>query len=371
MSVGFSRWHIGDENDIPYPVTYLDKILIFLQTRNIKVNSLKHIDPLAFEGLPELRHIYTVLHGLQQAPDLSALRGTLKSFRLSYCIRACESINRKPLENLKSLIVDKSNLRVVPRDVRQVAPSLEFLVLSSNMISNLSNIYNIPFPKLRTVLLNFNIISHLSHEFLQLPVLQIFIIKHKKLTHLADISSCVWGVGHIKSGSIAALDVASNPWHYNGSMEWMKTSICYRCSEGGIYYKRLMLAIELDQLFCYSPAEWQGMAVVPVDDLDVNEIETCGEFYNDLHTSTITMPHIVQSLSRYTISRRYLNTLRARRNRHHFVDGVQMHFFKWLLKFHISLFTKITWRYSRIVWDNDLALTSRQAIIWNNDGHFT
>ena len=251
--------------------------LFFLQTINIIVNSLKHIDPLAFEGLPKLRRVHISSHSLHQAPDLSAIGGTLESFSLKYCRGTCGNINLKPFVHLKSLIMEKSSLRVVPSDLRYVASSLELLVLPNNQISTLSNMYDIPFPKLRMILLNFNNISHLSHAFLQLPVLQIFAIKHNKLTHLADMSSCFWGGGHDKSVVFVELDVASNPWHCNGSMEWIKTSICHRQREREIYYKRLVLAIALDHLFCYSPTEFRGLALVHVDDLDVNGIETCGE----------------------------------------------------------------------------------------------
>ena len=220
-------WNPGDENNILYPLTYINKFL-FLQTINIMVNSLKHIDPLAFEGLPILRRVHISLHNLHQVPDFSAIRGTLESFSLSYCRGTCGNIDLKPPVDLKSLIIEKSSLRVVPRDLWHVASSLKFLVLSNNQISTLSNMYDIAFHKLGIVLLNFNNISHLSHAFLQLPVLQIFAIKHNKLTRLADISSCFWDGGHNKSVAFLELDVGSNPWHCNGSIEWIKTSICHR-----------------------------------------------------------------------------------------------------------------------------------------------
>ena len=242
---------------------------------NIKINSLKHIDPLAFEGLSKLRRVRILLHCLHQAPDLSAIGGTLESFSLSYCRSTCGNINLKPLVHSKSLIMEQSSLRVIPMDDGHVALSLKLLVLSNNQISNLSNMYDIPFPKLGIVILNFNNISHLSHAFLQLPVLQIIAIKHNKLTHLADMSSCVWGMGHIKRWLFAAIDVASNPWHCNESMEWIKTSICHR--EREIYHKRLVLAIALDHVFWYSPAELKGLALVSVDDLDVKGMGKCGE----------------------------------------------------------------------------------------------
>ena len=342
-------WNPGDENNIPYPVTYIDN---FFQEIIIRLNSLKHIDPLAFEGLPKLRHIYILLHSLHQAPDLNAIGGTLESFRLSNCRCACENINLNSLINLKSLVVDKSNLRVVPRDVKLIALSLESLVLSKNMISNLSNMYNIPFPKLRIVILNFNNISHLNHGFLQFPVLQIFAIKHNKLSHLADMSSCVWGVGHDESVSFVALDVASNPWHCNGSMEWIKTSICHRRIGGILYYKRLILAIALDHLFCYSPAELQGVAVVPVDDLDVNGMETCGEFYNDLHTDTIT------------IYRRYFNALRPKRNRRQFVEDIFKRIF---LNESVFIWIKIPFKFIHKVQINGIP-TLFQVMTWRRSG---
>ena len=145
-------WNPGDENNILYPLTYIDNF--FLQTINIIINSLKHVDPLTFEGLPILRRVHISSHSLHQAPDLSAIGGTLESFSLNYCRGTCGNINLKPLVHLKSLIMEKSSLRVVPSDLRHVASSLKSLVLSNNQISTLSNMYDIPFPKLGMILLN-------------------------------------------------------------------------------------------------------------------------------------------------------------------------------------------------------------------------
>ena len=56
-------------------------------------------------------------------------------------------------------------------------------------------------------------------------------------------------------------------------------------------------------------------------------------------------------------------TMRPRKN------WMQMYEFR--LIFHWSLFLRENWQYSIIGWDNSLASTRRQAIIWTNDDKFT
>ena len=62
-----------------------------------------------------------------------------------------------------------------------------------------------------------------------------------------------------------------------------------------------MLAIALENLYCHSPREVQGRTV-PVDELNVDEMEDCGEYHNTLK---LYMPIFVQDEIfkwRYTMS---------------------------------------------------------------------
>ena len=180
--------------------------------------------------------------------------------------------------------MENAGLTVIPKQTSYVATSLVQLFLANNAISTLNNMYGIPFPNLKSVYLSFNNISCLNHGLLRLPALQTFRIIYNKLTHLADMRFCVWGMA-IEGATSSLFQADNNTWHCDGSMEWLQKSMCQTWGE--ISYKRMKLEIPLGGLFCHSPTELQGEPVVPVDKLDYEEMELCGEFYNDWHDDII------------------------------------------------------------------------------------
>ena len=245
----------------------------------ISVSSLKYIDPTAFDGLPRLRTLDIRSHSLQKTPDLSSVGRTLKRFHLSNFGGAYENINLKSVVSMRGFVMEEAGLIHIPEDIRCVAGSLRILDLRKNMISTLKIMNDITFPSLREIWLQFNNIFHLSPKHLRLPTLQSFSIKNNKITELPDLSACIWGM---KSEDVtyATFYSANNPFHCNGSMMWLGKSVCRSGRE--IYFRRLMLAIASENLYCHSPSEVQGRTVLPVDELNVNEIEGCGEYHNIL-----------------------------------------------------------------------------------------
>ena len=150
--------------------------------------------------------------------------------------------------------MENAGLTVIPKQISYVATSLIQLSLANNMISTLSNMYGIPFPNLKSVYLSFNNISHLNHALLRLPALQTFRIKYNKLTHLADMSFCVWGMA-IEGATSSLFQADNNTWHCDGSMEWLQKSMCQ--TWGQLSYRHMKLEIPLGGLFCHSPTELQ------------------------------------------------------------------------------------------------------------------
>ena len=245
----------------------------------IKISSLKYIDPGAFEGLPRLQEIRITAHSLENTPDISSSVGhSLIYFQLCCFSGAYDDIQIKPLVVLETLVLRKVGLTMVPEDIKHVAASLRILDLSRNNISSLTTMYNILFLKLASVSLASNDISYLSPELLQLPSLTRLSLSSNKLTHLANMNASIWGLEN-QGKPYVLFYVNHNPWHCNGSMMWLRDSICFRASWDLLFYRSMKVEIRLKHLFCHSPPNARGRALVTVDAGDLCEIETCGEYY--------------------------------------------------------------------------------------------
>ena len=217
-------------------------------------------------------HIHS--HSLQKAPELNTVGHTLSCFTLSNFEGAYEDIHLAPFVVLKLLIMENAGLTVVPKDIRSVAPTLRELDLSRNKLSTLDNMYNIPFTHLRSVDLNVNDISSLNPALLRFPDLEKFSIKHNKLTGLPALNFCNWGM---TSQVVTYFILGKNPWHCNGSMTLLRKWLCD--SWGELHYRRLMLVIVLDNVYCHSPTEVRGEAVVNIEKLNSHNINTCGKLF--------------------------------------------------------------------------------------------
>ena len=239
---------------------------------NIFTSSLQRLHPRAFEGLPRLGALHIHSHSLQKAPELNPVGHTLTFFTLNNFEGTYEDIHLAPFVVLTSLTMENSGLTAVPKVVRCVAPTLRELDLSRNKLSTLDNMYDIPFPHLRSVDMDFNNISYLKPVLLRFPELEMFSIKHNKLTDLPDLSFCIWGM---TSHAATYFILDKNPWHCNGSMTRLRKWLCG--SWGEIYYRRLMLMIVLDNAYCQSPTELRGEAVVNIEKLNSHNINKCGK----------------------------------------------------------------------------------------------
>ena len=193
-----------------------------------------------------------------------------------------QSINLKSLIKLEILTVWNSNLNEVPKSIRHVSSTIRELDLANNIIKTLENMENIEFRKLAVIYLMRNRIFHLAPMSLQLPSLSYIELSQNHLTHLGDMSMCQWGLDNERS-RFATISLKHNPWHCNGSMRWLQSSLCYDAALMSAFYIRQPrgLTIDVSRLMCNSPAEFRGKPLIRLNESEVNKLEICskGEFY--------------------------------------------------------------------------------------------
>ena len=191
-------------------------------------------------------------------------------------------IDLKPLILLEQFTVKESGLSEVPKGIRHVSSTINTLDLSKNCIKTLENMENIVFRKLARIYLMENRIYHLNHMSLHLPALLYFALYENHLTHLDDMSTCQWGLANEGSGFVT-VELYFNPWHCNGSMHWLQSSLCKSSKHMSVYYIRPPqgLIIGISRLICDSPMGFQGQTLVALDELNLNKLEVCskGEYY--------------------------------------------------------------------------------------------
>ena len=92
-------------------------------------------------------------------------------------------------------------------------------------------------------------------------------------------------------------------------------------------------------------------------------------YFNGQYLPTFCLKTVAwHSLSITTFWISFLNTLRTRQNGCHFSDDIFLNKSdEFRLRFHWSLFLRVTQQYSSFVSDDGLALAWRQAIVWTND----
>ena len=249
-----------------------------MQKLFIKITSVKYIDPGALCGLVSLDELYMCGSNLRKMPDLSSVGHSLKKLMLNEFRNEDEGTHNgnylEYLVVLETLRLTRSGLTGVPKDIRHVAASLRLLFLMHNNISALNNMYNVIFHNLEHLDLAYNSIYHLHPDLLRFPILSRLNLRFNKLTQLPDLSFSMWGIESQEPG-YRLLNVEYNPLHYNGSMDWLRSSLC-RVGER-IFHWGQGLMIDVEYLSCHSPRDVQRTAALPVDKLVFQTMKTCGK----------------------------------------------------------------------------------------------
>ena len=261
-------------------VNWCEQGRYFFQSITIFDNPIEYVDPLAFDGILELKSL-NFQRALRYVPDFSKTANSLRYLFISRLEGENKYIDLKPLIMLEVLRFQSSGLNEIPRSIRHVSSTIHYLDLVDNCITTLENMENIVFRNLTTIYLMQNHICHVNHISLQLPVLSSISLSENQLTHLGDMSTCQWGMAKRRSGFVT-IRLEHNPWHCNGSMLWLQSSLCYDAARMSASYIRQPqgLIIDISRLMCNSPVEFRGKALIPLNESEVNKLDICskGEF---------------------------------------------------------------------------------------------
>ena len=170
-------------------------IYIYFQEVTIMDQTLAIIHPDAFQGLYRLEYLH------------------IDECNLKYSIAFSTDF-----PNLEHLSLLNGGLKTIPK-VSLIADTLVSLILSSNRIASLENIYNIHFPKLSVLNLQGNQINFILMDELELPELNSLSIDDNLIKMIEPI------VGILsESGPCSQLYVTlhGNPWHCDTSIMWLK-----------------------------------------------------------------------------------------------------------------------------------------------------
>ena len=249
------------------------KIFINLQAIYFDINSLEYLVPGAFDGLTSLEVLVFYSHTLRSVPELRSVMHSLMTFSLMGSASALyDDVNLGQLAVLENLKLDRLGITSVPKGMKHFATSLRYLSLFRNNISTLDGMYNIPFPTPTVIYMGYNRIYHLSPTRLLFPVLVILDLKYNALVYLADMSSCTWGMDLMADRTL--LSLSNNPWHCNGSMDWISKSLCRH--DDAVLYKGFNLWISLQSFICHSPPDVSGRMMLTVDGPDLQKLHPCG-----------------------------------------------------------------------------------------------
>ena len=267
-------------------------------------NPIEYIDPLAFDGIIELKSLHFV-NTLRHAPDLSKTGHSLRFKFLSNVEVGNKSIDLKSLIILEELTFCCSGLNEVPKSIRHVSSTIHELNLADNCITTLENMENIVFR------------IYVSHEKLHLsPESYVF------TTASIDIYDFIWKPSHPfewfeylsmgrslpKKREYCAI-FGLYPWHCNGSMLWLQHSLCNGPWPKSAFYIRQPqgLVIDTSQLVCHSPVEFRGRALLTLNESALNKLDSCpkGEYNSIVGLSVrwfcVVYESPTESLTRYEI----------------------------------------------------------------------
>ena len=247
--------------------TVLLKILSMLNWQAISIveSSIHHVHKTAFYGLLNLRELQIDSRLLHTPPSLEFIKHSLERLTFVNCpIRPAKDYFSS-CPRLRDICMINNNLKAVSWKFYNISRTIKHAELSRNDISSLTPLEGILFSNLTILSLHKNCITVIRGGLLRFPMLRRLDISKNSLVNIGDPSIYNWGKG-LPPGEIVRLYLWWNPWHCNGSMDWLIEGI-YKKDTGGsyIFYRRCPSRIVISrvhQMFCSSPSEIAGTRLI-------------------------------------------------------------------------------------------------------------
>ena len=237
-----------------------------LDSQGISIHGpLHYVHRDTFYGLINLRKLRIESRLLRIPPSLEFIKHSLVALTFVNCPIQPVKDYFSSCPELQELHMIDNRLKAITWDFHKLSRMIRYMQISTNSISSISPLQEIYFTNLEQLSLYDNRITVIRVEFLKFPVLRLLEISKNLLVNVGDPSAFNWGE-NVPPGEISRLELWSNPWHCNGSMEWLAEGIYDQDTAGEyISYRRCpsRIVIALVQgMICSSPPEMIGKRVL-------------------------------------------------------------------------------------------------------------
>ena len=229
---------------------------------------LHYIHRDAFYGLINLLKLRIESRLLRTPPSLEFIKHSLVALTFVNCPIQPVKDYFSSCPELRELHMINNRLKAITWDFYKLSGMIRYMQISANSISSISPLEEIYFTNLEQLSLYDNRITVIRGEFLKFPVLRHLEISKNLLVNIGDPIAFNWGE-NVPPGDIIKLELWSNPWHCNGSMEWLTGGIYDQDTAGEyISYRRCPSRIVISRvqgMICSSPPEMIGKRVLTSD----------------------------------------------------------------------------------------------------------
>ena len=216
--------------------------------------------------LKHVRKLSILSQQLTAAPSLQFISHAVEYISLPYAPIHPDHHYISLCGRLRTFRMFHTNLQSLSSiGLHDITTTIEDLYLAHNNITSLSDIENLIFHKLHSLNLDNNRITCFRGQQFKFPALKYLKLKSNLLTNVGDLSRMVWGVT-LPQHSIVRVHFAGDPWHCNGSFDWLMEGFYGRCYNAFIInFRRYPYRIVIDSIMsskCNTPSGRAGSTLV-------------------------------------------------------------------------------------------------------------
>ena len=231
-----------------YPDYYWSSSLLF-QVLKLSNNEISQIHPFAFNGLYTLKDLDISNNQLTHAPSIRSVKTTLEALNLSWnYIKYKRDTYFRFCRNIRSIDLSRNQITIIP-NIQIISTTLRYFKVGHNNISDVSPLFGIHFPRLKSLVFESNKIRRFCFpppNFI--PHLHWLSLSSNTLTQIH------FPLNNVERPVKIRVLLADNPWHCNGSLSW--THQCMKGLEDATMVCMGWLVIK--DMLCASPQQVQG-----------------------------------------------------------------------------------------------------------------
>ena len=164
-------------------------------------------------------------------------------------------------KHLRRVTIIASQIRRVP-NMNDTHTVLEFLNFSDNNITDISQLYGVPFIKLKSLDLARNKIMVVEANLMILPIIYYVELVENRLIVIPDLTQSEWGEGLADNKTVRIRLGNGNPWHCSADMLWVVDMICtVNCASKKMH--RIEIS-DVAEMICHTPTNMARSSITEV-----------------------------------------------------------------------------------------------------------